>query len=366
MFKKIETSKNRRLVFISAARSSWGAEQSMYALAAHARTTGIEVKLLCFPGTIEADWEAATGVRASPIATAAPQSEAKITENLLLMGAYLRGARTFDRVLLFTYYLGVSAAPLNLLLAGRGVRFGLDLHDNLAGNKGRMLLRIAAKGIHQVTCCSTFTANQLADRTGALPHAVNALHGPAEALPVRVSKSDGPLRVCIAGRIIGEKRHDVVARAVAQLGPDAIMVLRGGGDGSVHDNSEEIRALCTELLGARFRDEGKVEPARVLDDIDVMVVANPGEPMGRTVLEAQLSGVLAVVPDAGGSAELVINQVTGYHFAANDPTDLARVLRDIAMNPEAQARVRAAAQTRATGTVTTAAYAGAYLRLLAG
>lgn len=357
---------NRRVVFISAARSSWGAEQSMYALAAHTRAQGIEVALICFPGTIEADWEAATGIRASPANSPAPGSERKITENLVLFAAYLRSARDFDRVALFTYYLSISALPLRLLLAGRGVRFSLDLHDNLPGPRGRRLLRWASRGIHHVICCSAFTAAQLASSGGTVPGRVTALHGPAEALEPRTSPGEGILRVCIAGRIIAEKRHDVVARAVALLGGDAVLVLRGAGDSSVHDNSDEVRALGTALLGDRFRDEGRVLPQRVLDDIDVVVVANPREPMGRTVLEAQLSGVLAVVPDAGGSAELVSDSVTGHVFAADDPEDLARVLRAIANDPASGERIRERARVQAAATVTTAAYADSYLRLLAG
>ena len=366
MFKNVVFAPNRRLVFISAARSSWGAEQSMYAIAAHARTAGIEISLICFPGTLEADWEAATGVPASPVRVPAPARERKITENLILFAAYLRVAKRFDRVLLFTYYLSISTLPLNLLLAGRKVRFGLDLHDNLPGAKGRKLLRWASAGLHQVTCCSRFTAAQLARPDGTLPGKVAALHGPAEALEVRPGHRTGALRVCIAGRIIAEKRHDVVARAVARLGEDGVLVLRGAGDSSVHDNSAEVRALCTELLGERFHDEGRVAPERVMDGIDGLVVANPREPMGRTVLEAQLSGVLAVVPDAGGSSELVIDGVTGHIFAADDPTDLARVLRTIADDPSAGASIRQKARQWATENVTTDAYADSYLRLLAG
>ncbi len=338
----------------------------MYAIAAQARRDGIEIALICFAGTIEKDWEQATGVPASPTDRPAPARERKIAENLALFGTYLRIARSFDRVALFTYYLSISAIPLNLLLVGRGVRLSLDLHDNLSGRKGRALLRWASKGIHQIMCCSRFTAGQLASGNGDLPTRVAVLHGPAEALEVRASASNGALRVCIAGRIIAEKRHDLIAQAVALLQPDARMILRGAGDGSVHDNSKEVRDFCSGLLGKAFSDEGKVDPERVLDHLDVMVVANPNEPMGRTVLEAQLSGVLAVVPDTGGSAELVREGVTGYVFRSEDASDLARVLRQIRDTPAATEHILEVARDDATGKVTTEAYCRSYLGLLGG
>lgn len=359
-------SPKRRLVFVSAARQSWGAEQSMYAIAVQAQQDGIEVALICFDGTIERDWEHATGVPALTTGSPAPLRERKISENLALFGAYLRIGRPFDRVALFTYYLAISALPLNMLLTGRRVRLSLDLHDNLPGEKGRALLRWTSKPIHQVICCSRFTAAQLETAAGVLPQGVAALHGPAEAMEVLTSDSGDVLRVCIAGRIIAEKGHHLVARAVSLLRPDAMMILRGAGDGSVHDNSEEVREFCTELLGDSFTDEGRVDPQRVLDNIDVMVVANPREPMGRTVLEAQLSGVLAVVPDAGGSSELVRDGVTGFVFRSGEPTDLARVLRKISRDPVACDRIRDRAREHAAGNVTSAAYGREYLRLLAG
>jgi glycosyltransferase involved in cell wall biosynthesis len=56
--------------------------------------------------------------------------------------------------------------------------------------------------------------------------------------------------------------------------------------------------------------------------------------MGRTVLEAMDFGVPVVVPDEGGSAELVQDGLTGLKYKANDPVSLAEVLDFASSQPE--------------------------------
>lgn len=352
----------RRIVFISAARQSWGAEQSMFTLAREAVGLGYAVELICFPGTIESDWEEAVGSRAHCIQSQAPLHESKLSENRLLWDAYLRSSQRHDRVVLFTYYLSVATVALRPWFALRGIKTVLDLHDNLPGTKGRALLRVASLGLNNVVACSQYTAEQLNGTTTS----VTAIHGPAEPLTPQVAVEGTARRVLIAGRIITEKRHDLVAQAVSSLNDGTVMVVRGSGDGSVHDNSKQVRHDGAALLGERFIDEGKVSPERVLDHTDVLVVANGTEPMGRTVLEAQLSGIPVVVPNAGGSAELVEDGVTGLTFAAGDAQDLARALRVLADDPESAAAMIRQAKSSAEATVTPQHYARKYLAVLAG
>lgn len=358
------SSEAARLVFVSAARQSWGAEQSMYAIAAGAKRRGIGVELLCFEGTIANDWFAAVGTPAREIPYNGLHRSAKLTENRQLWTAYFSIAKPYDRVAIFTYYLAVGSVAVRTFL-GRGILFSLDLHDNLRGAKGRMLLRMSLAGIHRVICCSQYTASQLAVLGTRVPAKAVSLHGPAEGLDVRRDTSaNDRLRVCIAGRIISEKRHDLVIAAVARLGGTARLILRGTGDGSVHDNSTDVLRDARDQLGDSFSYEGKVPPEHVLDDVDVMVVANGQEPMGRTVLEAQLSGVLAVVPDTGGAAELVRDGHTGLVFRAGDANSLAEALGRVNGDPDLMQRIREQARSHAEDRSVTDVYVSRYLGLL--
>ncbi len=344
---------------MTASRSAWGAEQSLFMLADALKKRGLVVDLVCFPGTIEAEWARLIGHPAILADAAAPENESKIKENLILWRTYRKTARKFDRVVLFTYYLLVGVALNRVLLAGQRIKIALDLHDNLPGERGRQLLRLFARGVQSVVACSAFTASQL----DSVPTEVHVIHGPAEALAVRTQPS-AVKRIGILGRIVKEKQHLLLAEAVAGLSDESVLIIRGSGDGSVNDNSAEVRKYCLEVLGPRFIDEGKVEQERVLDDLDIVVVANHQEPMGRTVLEAQLSGVFAVVPDQGGSSELVEDQQTGRLYASGDAAQLREVLASIDPQSDSARQICERARQRAQHTVTPEMYADSYLLAL--
>jgi len=59
------------------------------------------------------------------------------------------------------------------------------------------------------------------------------------------------------------------------------------------------------------------------------------EPFGRVPFEALFAGVLAVVPDSGGSAEYLRPLLPECVFASSDPGDLCRILREVEAFDEA-------------------------------
>ena len=201
-------------------------------------------------------------------------------------------------------------------------------------------MRSCARACDAVIACSRFTARQVNGHPK-----VSFLHRPVNADAV-VSVSTGrgigagrPFRVGIVGRISEEKRHPLLIEAVRRLGDGAELVVRGGDDGSSARYVGQVLDQGRQTLGGRFVEEGRVAPERSLDDLDVVVVGNPAEPMGRTVIEAQTRGVVAVVPDSGGSHELVEDGVTGMVYAHDDAEDLARVLRRVAQDQPLAARI---------------------------
>ena len=52
--------------------------------------------------------------------------------------------------------------------------------------------------------------------------------------------------------------------------------------------------------------------------LDLLVHTCAEEPFGLVVLEAFAAGVPVLVPNAGGSASLVCDGDTGFHFAASE------------------------------------------------
>ena len=79
----------------------------------------------------------------------------------------------------------------------------------------------------------------------------------------------------------------------------------------------------------------------VVDDVgsqyermSVLVLPSYREGLGMVVLEAASYGVPAVVSNATGVRDSVVNDVTGWHFPVGDRTGLARTLRDAVSNPD--------------------------------
>jgi len=66
-----------------------------------------------------------------------------------------------------------------------------------------------------------------------------------------------------------------------------------------------------------------------LSKSDLLVHLCPEEPFGLVVLEAMAAKIPVLVPNTGGVAGLVENEVSGFHFQANDIKDLAHRLWEI-------------------------------------
>ncbi|CAN5621187.1 hypothetical protein BH18ACT1_BH18ACT1_02380 [soil metagenome] len=85
----------------------------------------------------------------------------------------------------------------------------------------------------------------------------------------------------------------------------------------------------------------------VLRALDVLVNASRAEPFGRSVLEAQASGVPVVATDAGGIPEFVSDGVTGLLVPPGDEPALAAAIDRLLEDEELRARLAAAGRAQA-------------------
>lgn len=345
-----------RIVFVSASNGVWGAERSMLTLARALGALGARVELVSFSGQLATDWRAATGHDA--VTAPRPARGGKISESVALWRRYLHVSAPDDRVVIFTYFL-VSLAPAVRLRIGRSIHLSLDMHDNLPRRRGRIQLRAFSAACDSILCVSGFTAAQFGRRRSGVHVLTRPVEVPPEATPstaVRQTK-----RIGIVGRLVVEKRHDLIIGATATI-PDVELVVRGGLDPDRAGEGTQVLALGDRLLGARFCFEGQVDNGTVMRDLDVVVVANDQEPLGRTVLEAQLSGVVVVVPNTGGSSELVDDGISGFVFEAGNEDSLAAALKTALEGDHST--MRSEARDRAASASSPAKYASAYLAAL--
>ncbi|BEP13266.1 hypothetical protein acdb102_15770 [Acidothermaceae bacterium B102] len=352
----------RRIVFLDLARRLWGAEQSLFTLAATLRRLGHEVTLVAWSQELADLWtERGLG---DVVLLEAPAKHDRKKD----VAAFLRGRKLIppaDAIVVFSVGLLPLAPMLRALPRFRRTVIALDLHDTIEGPKGKALLRGAGATFDAIIAVSGFTASQVASpRPTVLFRPVEV---PADvARPAR--EPGAPLVVGLIGRLDPAKEHELAISALAHTDAPIRLVVRGAamfGDTAYLD---KLHALA-EASPYDIRLEGRVAPEVALDGLDVVLVANRIEPMGRTAVEAQLRGLPVVVPDAGGAAELVEDGVTGLYFVAGDDKSLAATLQRLATDPELRERLgrqaREMAVVRHDPTIYAKAYVAALTRRLA-
>ena len=153
------------------------------------------------------------------------------------------------------------------------------------------------------------------------------LFRPAEQPADRINA----LRVVSTRRLRPLFRHDVLLRAVAELGRrerpvDAELI----GEGSERSRLEE---LCRKLnIAANVRLPGirsKSEIARTLQEADVFVSLSRSDGLSASLLEAMSCGVLPVVSDIVSNRSVITHGVNGIVVSGGDPLELADALERV-------------------------------------
>lgn len=168
---------------------------------------------------------------------------------------------------------------------------------------------------------------------------------PAES---RTTREDERLRVLSLGRLVRRKGNDTLILAVAALvrrGVDLEVSIAGEGP-----DRRRLEGLVRETgVEGVVRFLGRVEDeqlAHVYQSHDVFVSPMrtrfgglEAEGLGITLLEAQACGLPVVAGRSGGSAEAVVDGVTGYVVDGSDEMEVARALLRLAESAELRKRM---------------------------
>lgn len=154
--------------------------------------------------------------------------------------------------------------------------------------------------------------------------------------PARRTRSavDKPVRFIYVGRVSEEKGTGLLAAAwrAAQprLDADGIAAeLVVVGDGPARQKLEhQLAGTRSRLLGYRFGED----LAREYADGDIFVFPSATDTLGQVVMEAQASGLPALVTDRGGPQELIRNDKTGIVLPASDERAWASAMVDLAQD----------------------------------
>jgi glycosyltransferase involved in cell wall biosynthesis len=257
-----------------------------------------------------------------------------------------------DAVVFFNIDLAPAALALRLMRRARP-RLILDLHDYLPTASGRKKLSLIARTFDMVIAISRFSASQL----GARSTSAAVLTRPIEPVERWYGLPGGRV-VGIVGRVDPDKNLEMAIAAVGHL-PEFRLTVRGAPSAAHSSYAADIEVQARAGLGDRVEFTGRLAGAEVFEGFDVLLVTNAAEALGRTVLEAQLRGIVVVVPDEGGAAELVENGETGFTYAAGDPHAAAAAIRKAAnSDPLVRENARAVARRSSDPEAYAAAYAG--------
>jgi glycosyltransferase involved in cell wall biosynthesis len=137
------------------------------------------------------------------------------------------------------------------------------------------------------------------------------------------------LVVAVLGRISGWKGQDVAIRALAQLGPEAVLLIAGQPWRGEERHLRELWSLA-HVHGVADR----VVHAGFVDDVSLVygaadVIAVPSkqpDPLPNAALEAAASGCCVVASNHGGLPEILRDGETGLLVAPGDATALAAAI----------------------------------------
>lgn len=291
----------------------WGAELSLLAIT---ETSRHDLHLYASHRPLIERWLARPG----RTATAVKARQGRVTRLLSFIPYAYNAARGSDVVLVFDFYLLPLFVALIPLYKLHGTRLVIDVHDSLDGHPKRRpyfwLMRFCDRAI----CISEYIRSQV---KGCPTTLVNRPVSPLGSSRAAV----GSKRVGVVGQVAPEKRTLFAIEVCTLVGEVHEVVVRGDAADVHMPYLEAVEEAAETGLGGRFRLEGRVERDRVMNDLDILFVANAREPFGRVIVEAQLAEVVVVAPAAGGAGETVKDGLTGYTFAPESREDASRALR---------------------------------------
>jgi len=293
-----------------------------------------------------------------------------------LGGSYLRARRSVASrvseiarshrvdVVHFTHTLPLGRLGRRVRKA-TGLPFTVFVHGSevFVPSRAPLLRRVVGRTLNAadaVVCVSEYTASRVRELTGGrtemgiVPPSVDVDRFSLAVSGAKVRESlrlGGRFVVLFVSRLVKRKGADTLLQAL-KLVPDVTGVFVGSGP-----EEQALRRLAGELeLGSRAVFAGRVPDAALPQhyaaaDIFCMPCSDrygdlDTEGFGIVYLEAAASGLAAIAGRCGGSAEAVLDGVTGIVLDGPDPAILAKAITRLRDDEATRVRMGAAGRDR--------------------
>lgn len=139
--------------------------------------------------------------------------------------------------------------------------------------------------------------------------------------------------MAFVGRLDGEKKLDVILKAIQLSGCDQLHILVVGKGAA----QEEIKKLVADLgLTGRAHFPGFIaseDLPKALNAVDIFTMPSEAELLSIATLEAMGCGLPVLAANSRALPELVDQEVNGYLFTPSDPQDAASYIRKFIQSP---------------------------------
>jgi glycosyltransferase involved in cell wall biosynthesis len=222
------------------------------------------------------------------------------------------------------------------------------LHDRpLVARIARVVEAGARRLGDRAVAVSAFTAERLETLGGGPPVDVVPNGVPIDA--IEAAPEGRPVDVVFVGRLIADKRVDVLLRAISRVHVGRPVSCAIVGDGP---ELARLEALARELrLGAQVRFLGRLDEGAVFGQLkaaSILAMPSVREGFGLTVVEGQAAGAIPIVARSPLSAapDLVRDGIDG---VVCDPTPdaFASTVEDLLARPDRISAMRQAAREAA-------------------
>lgn len=206
---------------------------------------------------------------------------------------------------------GFISEPLLTPQAGRLVYLGL-MQPWVYPLEEMTFLRDRVQGLFSDSRWSTSQwARWMPPPVEWIPSIVEARH-----FQRREGRPSDTVRIAVGGTLQPRKRQREAlqaVRALLQEGYDLEVNIYGYELAMLRDYVQEVKKLAEEpLLRGRVKFHGVVDMASIVRDNDVLLTVSSDESMPQTMLFAMAGGLVPVACPAGGIAEVVRNEETGF------------------------------------------------------